>query len=355
MSANAILGPAALAGMVTVLIGSSSLSAEPFVYVPLGAHGTIAVIDADTGSVIESIAGVPAVHGLAATPDGRLLIAGSYTEREAGSAMPEKPADVSADDHAAHHAASPADDSRGAFVSTVSIIRSADGLVVRRTDVPGAVHHVAVTGDGGFAVATQPKAGAISLVDLADYRLASVVKTGPMANYAVADSSGARLFVSNAGNDTVSEVDTRHWIVRRNFLVGASPEHIVLSHDGRRLYVANAQAGTVSEIALGTGAITRTFEVGGKLHGLDLSDDGRTLFVAAAEESRLVGIDLHTLKQRSIPLAPSPEHVTTVTGTGKLYVSSGESPKIWVIDAQTLGVVAEIPVAGEGHQMAVVP
>lgn len=35
-------------------------------------------------------------------------------------------------------------------------------------------------------------------------------------------------------------------------------------------------------------------------------------------------------------------------------MSSGESSKIWVIDARKLRVVAEFPVAGEGHQMAVV-
>ncbi len=341
-------------GLTTIVMGASPLWADPLVYVPLGATGRVVVIDAAKDEVVDTIAGLPAVHGLAATPGGRFLIAGSFTERAAGTAAPEKPADVSPDDHAAHHASPPADTGGGSVVSTVSIVRTSDGSVVRRTDVPGAVHHVAVTGDGRFAVATQPKAGGISLVDLADYGLAADVKTGPMANYAVTDPAGARVFVSNAGNDTVSEVDMEHRIVRRNFVVDTSPEHIVLSHDGRRIYVANAKAGTISEITLEAGAVTRSFSVGGGLHGLDLSEDGRTLFVAGTTETKLAAINLHTLQQRSIPLAPSPEHITTVAGTGKLYVSSGELPKIWVIDAQSLTVVTEIPVTGEGHQMAVV-
>ena len=57
---------------------------------------------------------------------------------------------------------------------------------------------------------------------------------------------------------------------------------------------------------------------------------------------------------RSIALGPSPYHLTTVGGTGKLYVSSAEEPKIWVVDQQSLRTLGEIPIRGVGHQMAVV-
>jgi hypothetical protein len=47
--------------------------------------------------------------------------------------------------------------------------------------------------------------------------------------------------------------------------------------------------------------------------------------------------------------------VTTVAGTGNVYVSSRDMPKVWVVDQKTLSVSKEIPISGEGHQMVVIP
>lgn len=96
------------------------------------------------------------------------------------------------------------------------------------------------------------------------------------------------------------------------------------------------------------------YRVGGGLHGLDLSDDGSTLFVSGMEQGRLAAIDLVTGRMRSVPLAPSPFHVTAVRGTGKLYVSSAEENKIWVVDQKSLGTLGEIPTPDVAHQMVVV-
>lgn len=345
------------APLATLLVGlASAAMAGEVVYVPLGSAGELLAINGESDTVLDRFADLPNVHGLAATPDGKLLIAGSLAattpeERR----LPEKPAGMSRSDHQAHHAkpASKAAQPSGS-VSFVSIVRAADGSIVRRVEVPGAVHHTAVTPDGRYAVATHPNGGGISVIDLGTFELTATLQTGPQPNYAVVSPDGKRVYVSNAGNNTISEVDTDLWIVRRNFLAGASPEHMALSHDGRRLYVANVVDGTVSEIATESGAITRTFEIGGILHGLDLSSNGRTLFVSARERNKLVAIGLHTGEMREASLAPSPYHLTTVRGAGKLYVSSAEESKIWVVDQESLQVVKEIPIRGQGHQMVVV-
>ena len=53
-----------------------------------------------------------------------------------------------------------------------------------------------------------------------------------MPNYAAFSPDSSTLYVSNAGNDTISAVDVKKWIVRWNAPVGGSPEHVVLSKDG---------------------------------------------------------------------------------------------------------------------------
>lgn len=352
MKTVSIFRAAAWAGLITLVLGMQTARAEPLVYVPLGSDGKIVVVDAGQDKVVDKIEGLPAVHGLAGTPDGRFLIAGSYQDREMGSEPPAKPSGVSEDEHAAHHGGSPASAQKaGSVVSTVSVVRTADGSVARRIDVPGAVHHVAVSPNGRFAIVTHPNAGAISAIDLNSYKVVASVATGPLPNYAVFAPDGSQLYVSNAGNDTVSAVDTGRWIVQWNTVVGTSPEHVVLSKDGATLYVNNVEDGTVSVVAVGERKVVKTIPIGSTLHGIDLSDDGKTLFVAALGDDKLVGVDLATGTTRSAVLAPEPYHLAVVRDTGKLYVSGADEPKIWVVDQKSLAVLGEIPIGGKGHQM----
>ena len=85
MNAMPIFRSAALIGLVTMLLGMQPALADPLVYVPLGGEDRIVVVDAAKDEIVGTIEGLPAVRGLAGTPDGRFLIAGSYQEREAGT------------------------------------------------------------------------------------------------------------------------------------------------------------------------------------------------------------------------------------------------------------------------------
>ena len=346
-------------GMIATAMALAFLAAPAYaagagdiVYIPLGSDGKVVVVDTHQDKIIGEIGDLPAVHGLAGTPDGQFLVAGSFDERAAGEGAPAKPAEISEDEHAAHHSAAPDGAKKAdAMVSTVSVVRSADGAVMRRIDVPGAVHHVAVSPNGKFAVVTHPNEGTISAIDLSSYKVVATVATGPLPNYAAFSPDSGRLYVSNAGNDTVSAVDTGRWIVRWNTVVGSSPEHVVLSKDGATLYVNNVEDGTVSVLAVDGQKVVKTVPVGSTIHGIDLSDDGKTLYVAALGDDKLISVDLATATQRSTVLAPDPYHLATIRAAGKLYVSSAGESKVWVIDQQTLKVIGEIAVGGKGHQM----
>jgi YVTN family beta-propeller protein len=225
-----------------LIVPSLSAIAGSKVYVPMGNGDRILVVDSSTDSVIGKIAEIPNAHGLAGATGGKFLVAGSYDEVLPGEhRAPSKPAGMSEQEHEAHHA-KPAAGAPAASkaISFLSIVRIDDGTIVRRVEVPGAVHHTAVTPDGRYAIATHPSRGRVSVVDLETFEVAASVATGPLPNYAVVNSDGSRIYVSNAGNNTVSEIDASRWIVRRNFVTGAAPEHIVLSPDDGFLYVNNS-------------------------------------------------------------------------------------------------------------------
>ncbi len=127
----------------------------------------------------------------------------------------------------------------------------------------------------------------------------------------------------------------------------------MLSADDGTLYVNNVADGNVSVVSLAEGRPIKTFAVGKAPHGIDLSNDGATLFVTSKGDNRLVAIDLATDAQRHMELAPAPYHVTTVSGSGYVYVSSRAEHRIWVIDHQDLSLRDEIAIGGIGHQMVV--
>ena len=341
--------------MIAVLAGWTSRAvAGTLVYIPQDTPNEVLVVDSATDTVQGKIVGMGNVHGLSGTVDGKYLFAGSYDETTPDKSMPPKPKGVSESDHKAHHAKrAETVTAKDGSLSYVSVIRVKDYSVVRRIAVPGAVHHAATTPDGRYAIMTHPNGDGISIIDTDTFKVKKTVATGPVPNYVAAGRDSKNIYVSNEGNNTISEVDTENWFVRRNILVGKSPEHLVISADGERLFVNNAGDGTVSVVSLRTGAVVKTYAIGGEVHGIDISDDGNTLYVAAKEKNQVVAIDLETGKMRATALSPSPYHLTVIRGTGKIYVSSADKPKIWVVGQRDLRLEGEIPIRGTGHQMVV--
>lgn len=345
------------AGLVFCLLLSAPFAAATAgtAYIPLGEANEIAVVDTERHAVVDNIPGVNAAHGLAITPDGQLLIAASLNAvPRAHGALPAKPAGVSAEDHAAHHGGG-GGSTGGETVSYLTLIEAKTRRVVRQLEVPGAVHHVQVTPDGRYAVATHLQSGSASIVDLGTRQLKATVPTGPNPNYATPAPDGRTVFVSNSGNGTVSELDVVEAYVRRNLKVGEGPEHMVLSRDGTRLYVNNASGGDVSVVALPEGRVLKTFETGRNPHGMDLSADESTLFVALTGEDRVLAIDLATGSRKDVALGPLPYHLARVPLGGGLYVSSRAEPRVWVIDESDLSRQAEFATRGIAHQTAIAP
>ncbi len=209
------------------------------VYVPLGSVNAVAIIDGDTDRVVSEIPGVNMSHGLGISWDGRYLVAGSLAERKKGD-LPPKPETMSDEEHASHHrsGADSGAETLGASqsIGTVYLIDAKGSPVVRQIDVPGGVHHVLVTPDRKYAVATHPGRGSTSVIDVPGHQFHKELPTGPAPNYAVAKRDGSRVYVSNAGNGTISEIDTASWTMLRNLPAGTSPEHLVLSPDERYIY-----------------------------------------------------------------------------------------------------------------------
>lgn len=318
-----------LSAAIAVAI-SAPVAAEPLVFVAAGLANEVIVIDAATDTVINSFSGVENPHGIVATPDGEYLVAGSLKEKALDKQNPGGPN------------------------SNLAVIHPDHGHVMLTIPVVGMTHHQAITPDGRYVISTHSTRGYVTVADLNGNTVFKTIPTAPAPNYTVITKDGKTAYVSNSGNGTVSEIDIATWTVTRSLEAGPGPEHLVLSKDEKILFALNPRAGTVSAISVATGKIKEAFKIGHSLHGLDVSDDGTTLFVSSKKDNKLVALDPETGDQRELPLSPSPYHLESIIGTGKVYVSSSKEPKIWVVDQKTLALLGEIPIRGNGHQMAVV-
>ena len=91
--------------------------------------------------------------------------------------------------------------------------------------------------------------------------------TGPAPNYAVFTPDDKRLYVTNTGNGTVSEIDAISWKVIRTLDAGPSPEHLVLAPDGKTLTLELTGSDAVGGYLVkwtfrSNGKSTRTLESG---------------------------------------------------------------------------------------------
>lgn len=313
--------------------GLGLLSASPAVYIPLGKGNQVIKVDAATDKILASYPGVTNAHGLVATPDGEYLIAGSLTEDLLKKDQPK--------------------DTKN---SKLFFIHPVHGHVMSTIAVSGWSHHQAITPDGRYVLSTHGLKNNISVVDLEENEVVRTVKTGMVPNYTLITRDGKKAYVSNSGSNNISEIDLINWKETRKLKSGPSPEHMVFSKDQKTIYVSNPRAGRVSAVSVKTGKVLKKYKVGKAAHGLDIGDDGITLFASSKKENKLVSINTKTGKKRELTLSPAPYHLNTITGTGKVYVSSRKKPIIWVVDQKTLTIIGKIKLpGGEGHQMAIVP
>jgi len=239
----------------------------------------------------------------------------------------------------------------GGARGVLTVLDGARGEVLRRIDVPGSMHHVAVSPDGRFATATHPGGAAVSVVDLDRGEVLATIPVGDDPNHAVFTRGGAGLAVSVAGEDVIALIDTADWRITARIAVGASPEHIVLSPDGTRFYVNNVDDGSVSEINMATRKQVRTIALKGlPLHGLDLTDDGGALIASILGDDAVARIDLASGTVIRAALAPAPYHVAAAHGSGKVYVSSAAAPGLTVLSQNDLSVIGRVETGGVGHQ-----
>ncbi|BCM91434.1 hypothetical protein IAD21_03306 [Abditibacteriota bacterium] len=243
------------------------------VYVSRGAEGTVSVLSlsaegqlTDTGKKlgVESSGKDDTVHlaGLAISADGTQLFA-------------------------ANNSAAPKNAMRG----ELQILNTQNGVVQSQVSLPGYPFAVAATRSGKVYVSSEQR-GTISVINATTGKVLSEISTGTQPVGVLLDKAQKCLFVTNAGSDTLSIIDTATDRVTGTLLLrpsnarglaGATPLGLTLSPDEKRLYIALADLNAVAVVELPSVRLAGFFPVGWYPTSAVTSPDGTHLFVANAK------------------------------------------------------------------------
>jgi len=170
------------------------------------------------------------------------------------------------------------------------------------TSFPGilaAVADRAVEASAGtpLAYVTGLVGGNVAIVNAETYALVGAVESGLTNPYGiVASSDGSALYVTNAGTNTVSVIETATNAVGASITVGLYPHGLAIAPNGANLYVANTgpdtgpdhspgpgASNTVSVIDVATGGVTQTIDVGQAPYAVTVSPDSSTVYVSCRD------------------------------------------------------------------------
>ncbi|MDO8309393.1 MAG: YncE family protein [Actinomycetota bacterium] len=202
----------------------------------------------------------------------------------------------------------------------------------------------------------------VSVVDTDDYRVLDTIKVGDDVGAGVLDSRTHRLYVPMSEARRVAVIDTQANEVIETIRVGILPENLVIDRRHQQLFVPNALSGTVTVVDTRTNTVAATIDLAAA-PGVISSDeppligeapvldaDRGLLYVAGSpvsvlEDGLVWVIDARTHEFiATIPVGRAPDGLALDGERGRLFVANHRSDTVSVVDTSANRVVATISV-----------
>jgi len=319
---------ATLPAVMLILVPLQTAVAQVRILQTNSRGGNVHVIDPDTHRVVGEIEGIPVNHGVAAAPDGSRI----YVSSEAEEAL--KVIDAHSFEilstislSARPHNITITPDGRKVYVAIIAQPGAVDVIDtvllenVKTIPMPGGIHNIYVTPDGKNVVAGSIAGSRLTILDTATDQELWAWEGNPIRPVAIAtraDGSTDKLYV---------QISLHHGFV-------------VLDWE-TRMEVARVTLPDIPEEQRAPGTYN-----GAPSHGIGVSPDGRTVWATSRMNGHVYVYsaypDLRLLA--SVPVGTDPDWVTFTPDNRLAYVANALSNDVSVIDMNTFGEVARIPV-----------
>ncbi len=205
---------------------------------------------------------------------------------------------------------------------------------------------VFIPGDEGRVVVTSESTANVVIVNIGTGAIEAVIPTEAQGSHMAAiTADGRRVFTSNVGSGSVSEIDlvTRTFV--RSITVAPRVEGIAVTPDGSLVFAGSNTDGTVSIIDTGTGAIVSTLRGFTLPYRLAISADGSTAIVCDPEGGAIHVIDVATRSVTwKLDALPSPRGVSIAPDGRTAFVTLADDPSVGLVDMGTHTLARRIDV-----------
>jgi len=293
----------------------------PVVAVAGVSPGTLALIDLSTFTLIRTVEGLAAVHGVAISPDGSRAYALSLSQAD----------------------------------QAISVIDVRSGSVVEVIALDAPSHHAAMDPSGdrlyltwGFGGTGSDRPRGIAAFDPKSGAVANITTEGT-PYYVAASPDGAFLYGTTLYPSSILKIALPAFEVVAREAMEGSPNHIAVAEDGRALFITLSTGG-VAKVDAGTLQLLGTADTGPDAHAVALAGDPVRLFVANRGSSTLTVLDPATLARiDQIETPPVPSHLLRLPD-GALLLSAVGSKEVVKLDPNSLEVLGRVSLPMQPHQ-----
>lgn len=370
----ALVGAAslALAGCASPTVATPSADRlEGSVWVANEGANSVSVLDAQTGDVIATLAGIAAPHNVQAGGVRDVVWAtgaGGVVGLDARGLFPTQVSP--AGDHPAHVVESASGEVFVTAAGDGDVHRFTNTLRKPRTiEVGGGPHGMRLSGDGTLGAVANTSAGTVDLLHLVGRPHVQSVEVGPAPVQVAVSDDGSTVFASVGGTNEVVRIDAATGTVTGRASVPSSPAQIWLTRSG---VVLSANQGTdrepgstMSFIDASSMKVVGEIETGSGPHGITVSADESRAWVTNAYGGSVTVVDLikrevvETVEVGAfpngitfspvLPDAPDEDPVTLVLPPSYSEVSESAEHSHGVDDEHTKDDHADEEHAVDGH------
>ncbi len=179
----------------------------------------------------------------------------------------------------------------------VSVIRTQDITVAATIPVGTTPSFVVASADGKHVYVLNRGSNNVSVIDTATDAVINTVAVGTTPIFAAFDAKNLRVYVANAGGNTVTAINadpnstatstpactTNCFLASTTITVGSSPVSLAPLADGTRIYVANAGSNSVSVVSGLSLAVQTTLAMGLRPTTIAASADSTKVVVGLAD------------------------------------------------------------------------
>lgn len=219
--------------------------------------------------------------------------------------------------------------------------------VVRRVEIPGRPHNLAVAADGTVVTSLQ---GAGTIAIIRDEELDVVELSGSPHDVKVARWI---VVVANEGAARLDRV-TLNGAVKQSISLKANPHDLAVFAGGTRAWVSLDGTDDIAVVNLVKRRVIRYLSTGERPHDL--------LFSPGAEQAWVTdwnhGIHVYTRKGkllREIDRGVEPHHLSFSPDGSEVWITDHGANRVFVFSTATFELLAERKVAGAPHHVAITP